>query len=237
MRIGVVASSSGSVFQQIVRILRHTTPDRYGFAVATDRPCGIEGFCESEAIPHRRIDDLDNAVFSRSVRGFFQEQGGVDCVLLFFLRLVTEDLFKTYPTFNVHPSLLPAFRGFQPLGRALEAGVRFFGATLHLVDAGADTGPIVAQVISPLPAGATEAQLARRSFLQKVYLGLVLIELFERSDIEMLAANAGFDLAGDLPVGGQCNPDLRDPAWVDAFHDLQEREQVEAIELPGRASR
>jgi folate-dependent phosphoribosylglycinamide formyltransferase PurN len=106
----------------------------------------------------------------------FAVDGPPDAVLLFYDRLVTRALYDRFPTFNVHPSLLPAFAGFRALQQALDANVRFFGATLHRVDESVDLGPIVAQVAEPCPAGATLATLEHRSFWHKVWCALALVD-------------------------------------------------------------
>lgn len=81
--------------------------------------------------------------FMKLLRGSFLERAGV-------------------PVVNVHPSLLPAFRGLEPQRRAIEAGATVTGATVHYVDAGMDTGRIIAQVELPIAPGETAEALAAR---------------------------------------------------------------------------
>ncbi|HXG25187.1 MAG TPA: formyltransferase family protein [Chthonomonadales bacterium] len=230
LRIGIVGSSGGSVFAETRQILEASGSGRYEYVVATDRPCGLEELCAQCALPHRRIEQGHNADFSCVARRFFAEQGGVDFVLLFFLRLVTEELFETYPTFNIHPSLLPAFRGLQPLKKALQERVRFLGATLHLVTADVDAGPIVAQTVMPIRTGETQERLGKYSFIQKVYLSLLLVELIERDALRLTERNRDVCLA-DLPFTDRCNPALQRPEWVEGVLRLQEREGVEVIRV------
>lgn len=68
-------------------------------------------------------------------------------VLAGYMKIVGEDLLEAYPNkiLNVHPSLLPSFPGKDAVGQALEAGVKVSGVTIHYVDEGVDTGPIIAQ--------------------------------------------------------------------------------------------
>jgi phosphoribosylglycinamide formyltransferase 1 len=78
---------------------------------------------------------------------------GVGCVVLAgFMRIVTATLLDAFPdrVVNIHPSLLPAFPGVNAQAQALRYGVRVSGCTVHLVDGGTDTGPIVAQAAVPV---------------------------------------------------------------------------------------
>lgn len=228
LRIGIVGSSGGSVFAEVRRILETSGGNSYQYVIVTDRSCGLERICLQYNISHRRIEQGNNADFSCMARRFFAEQGGVDFVLLFFLRLVTEELFEAYPTFNIHPSLLPAFRGFHPLKKALKERVRFLGATLHLVTADADAGPIVAQTVMPIRMGETQERLEKYSFIQKVYLSLLLIELIERSMLRLDERNRDIYVA-NLPFTDRCNPALQRQEWVECVLRLQEKEGVEVI--------
>ena len=81
-----------------------------------------------------------------------------------FMRILGEDLVQRYEgrMLNIHPSLLPAFPGLHTHRRALEAGVRLHGATVHFVTPSLDDGPIVAQAAVPVLDGDTEESLAAR---------------------------------------------------------------------------
>jgi phosphoribosylglycinamide formyltransferase-1 len=81
-----------------------------------------------------------------------------------FMRLLRASTLEKVgvPVLNVHPSLLPEFRGLEAQRRAVEAGVAMTGATVHYVDAGMDTGPIVAQATLATRPGETPEELAER---------------------------------------------------------------------------
>jgi phosphoribosylglycinamide formyltransferase-1 len=85
-------------------------------------------------------------------------------VLAGFMRIFTEGFIAGFPRriFNIHPSLLPAFPGLHTHRRALEAGVKVHGATVHMVTAALDSGPIVIQGVVPVTAQDTEETLAER---------------------------------------------------------------------------
>jgi phosphoribosylglycinamide formyltransferase-1 len=227
LKIGVLGSSGGSAFGAFHDIVTDASPAAHTFVVATDRPCGLEQVCEERGIPFVRVEGADNETVSRAAAKFFATQGGADIVILYFLRLATAALYERFPTFNIHPSLLPAFPGFEPVARALEAGVKFFGATLHQVDASVDSGPIVAQVVMPVPPSATSASLEKHSFLHKVYCALLLVDLIERDALAIEDGQAR--LTGDDAGTDRSNPALRDGPLLERFRALQRRENAEIV--------
>src|SRR5215207_11109825 len=171
MRVGVVASSEGLVFREMHRAFRSWD---VSFDVVTDRACGIEAVSDSLGVSRQRIQEADREAFSRLAGQRFAEQG-IEYVLLFFNRLVSADLYAALPTFNIHPSLLPAFPGFGALESAYRSGVRFVGGTLHLVTEEPDGGPIVAQTCAPVPPGCFTDCLAEISFVQRVCLAILSV--------------------------------------------------------------
>ncbi|MEP7154925.1 MAG: phosphoribosylglycinamide formyltransferase [Betaproteobacteria bacterium] len=90
-------------------------------------------------------------------------------VLAGFMRILTEAFITRYPQriVNIHPSLLPAFTGLHTHRRALDAGVKLHGATIHFVTPQLDHGPIIAQAAVPVFADDTEASLASRVLAQE----------------------------------------------------------------------
>jgi phosphoribosylglycinamide formyltransferase 1 len=90
-------------------------------------------------------------------------------VLAGFMRVLGADFVRHYQgrLVNIHPSLLPAFPGLHTHARALAAGCRFAGATVHLVTEVLDEGPILAQAVVPVLAGDTAQQLAARVLTQE----------------------------------------------------------------------
>ena len=98
------------------------------------------------------------------------------------MRLLSADVIERVgvPILNVHPSLLPAFRGLHPQRRALEAGVRVTGATVHFVDAGMDTGPILVQAPLTVRPEDTEQTLSDRLLPLEHRLYVEAIQLIQR---------------------------------------------------------
>lgn len=117
------------------------------------------------------------------------EDAGAELVCLAgYMRILSPDFVERWRRriLNIHPSLLPKYRGTHPQRRAIEAGDRVSGCTVHFVDEGTDTGPIVLQRVVPLVSGDTEESLSGRILEQEHELypeaiARVLEELVGRS--------------------------------------------------------
>ncbi|MEW5788392.1 MAG: formyltransferase family protein [Pseudomonadota bacterium] len=223
-RLGIVCSSGGAVFVAAMDLLRECGY-RPVTVVVTDRPCGVENECERLGIEWRRIEDPTREGFSRQAAAWLFDKHQVDWTCLFFSRLVSSDLFARGICLNIHPSILPAFPGFGAVRRTLESGSRFMGATAHLTDESSDAGPILGQVIAPIPHGASVQLLERLSFAQKLYLLLVLWELAEH---DALATLIDHDVSASvLPILSWANPALQDQRLAEAFNKFLRNEGIE----------
>jgi phosphoribosylglycinamide formyltransferase 1 len=112
---------------------------------------------DNKSYPDRRA--YDTAVVS------LLKENSVDLVVLAgFMRILSEVMINAYPNaiMNIHPALLPSFPGLDAQKQALEYGVRYTGCTVHFVDAGTDTGPIITQAIVPVLADDTVESLSQR---------------------------------------------------------------------------
>ncbi len=108
-------------------------------------------------------------------------------VLAGYMRVCGTTLLGAFPgrILNIHPSLLPAFPGLHVQRAALEHGARFSGCTVHFVDAGVDTGPIVAQAVVPVLDGDTEQTLAARILRQEHRVYPHAIRLFAEGRLRL----------------------------------------------------
>ncbi len=107
-----------------------------------------------------RLDDQAEAAYLEALR-----EAGVDLVVLAgFMRVLKGTLLEAFPRriVNIHPSLLPAFPGLAAWRQALDYGVKYTGCTVHLVDAGVDTGPIVGQRVVAVKSDDTPESLHAR---------------------------------------------------------------------------
>jgi phosphoribosylglycinamide formyltransferase-1 len=199
------------------------------FTVVTDRECPVEEACRTLGIPVARIVESDRGAFSRQANRVFNQAGGCDAVIMLFARLVTAPLTASQHLLNIHPSLLPAFRGFGAVAAAHASGVKFFGTTLHVATEQMDAGPILAQACQPVRPSLTIAQLEHLSFLQKTALFLLAIELLESGSI--VWKETCVHLAPDLVASDRLNPMLTNGDYIAAVHKLQ-RQGLEFLRAP-----
>lgn len=111
---------------------------------------------------------------------------GVDLVVLAgFMRILTSVMIDAFPNaiINIHPALLPAFPGLHAQRQALEYGVRFSGCTVHVVDHGTDTGPIILQAAVPVMQDDSEESLSRRILQEEHRILPEAIRLFAEGSL------------------------------------------------------
>jgi phosphoribosylglycinamide formyltransferase-1 len=168
LRVAVLISGRGSNMKALIDTARDpaypagialvasSVPDAGGLAIARD--AGIATL----ALDHRGFwarEEFERALNAKLV------DAGIELVCLAgFMRLLTPYFVAAWAgrLINIHPSLLPAFPGLDTHARALEAGVRFAGCTVHYVTNAMDVGPIVGQACVPVLPGDDEAALAAR---------------------------------------------------------------------------
>ncbi len=112
----------------------------------------------------------------------------VDLVCLAgFMRIITPTLIKAFPNriLNIHPSLLPAFPGLHVQKKAIAHGVKFSGCTVHFVDEGMDTGPIIIQAVVPILDGDTEDSLSERILKQEHKIYSRAIQLYAEGRLKI----------------------------------------------------
>ncbi|NKI94770.1 phosphoribosylglycinamide formyltransferase [Rhizobacter sp. SG703] len=167
-RIVILISGRGSNMEAIVQACAaegwpaqvaaviSNRPDAAGLAFARER--GIAAV----AVDHKRFDDREafDAELAAVIDGFAPDV----LVLAGFMRILGDGFVARFAgrMINVHPSLLPAFPGLHTHRRAIEAGCKLAGATVHFVTPALDHGPIIAQAAVPVLPGDTEASLSAR---------------------------------------------------------------------------
>nr|WP_245552588.1 phosphoribosylglycinamide formyltransferase [Cyanobium gracile] len=168
LRLAVMASGAGTNLEALARACGEGRLHGQVVVLAVNRAdCGARARAERLGIPCQVLDHrhqpsreaLDGAL----IRLF--EAHRVDLVVMAgWMRIVTPVLIEAFPErlVNIHPSLLPSFRGADGVGQALAAGVTLAGCTAHLVTAEVDAGPILVQAAVPVLAGDDRERLHAR---------------------------------------------------------------------------
>lgn len=157
-RIVVLASGSGTNLQAILDQL-HGREGIEVVGVGTDKPGAtaleraVTAGVETAAFPREAYEDRLGR--DAAMADWVQARGADLVVLAGYMQLLSEPFVTRFRgrIVNVHPALLPAFPGLDAIGQALDAGVAETGVTVHFVDEGVDTGPVIVQRPVPVPAG------------------------------------------------------------------------------------
>ena len=172
-RLGVLLSGRGSNFLALadaidaggipaeIAVVVSNVPDAPGLESARER--GLA----TRSVPHGRYADRSD--HDRAVADHLHDHGVTWVCLAGYMRILGPELVDAFPQrmLNIHPSLLPSFPGLHAQRQALEHGVRVAGCTVHLVDSGLDSGPIVAQRAVSVADDDTEERLAERILEQE----------------------------------------------------------------------
>ncbi|WP_110926345.1 phosphoribosylglycinamide formyltransferase [Bacillus massiliglaciei] len=167
-RIAVFASGNGSNFQAICDAAKEGRLDAEPVLVVCDKAgafvlerAAAEGV---DAFTFSAKDYPDKASYEQEILRRLNEYRVDFIILAGYMRLIGPTLIQPYAEriVNIHPSLLPAFPGKDAVGQSLQAGVKVTGLTIHYVDEGMDTGPILAQQAVPVLDGDTRDSLQER---------------------------------------------------------------------------
>ena len=176
--IVILISGGGSNMAAIVRAAqRERWADRLGarvVAVISNRPAAAGlglarelGVGTTETLDHKAFESRED--FDAALAERIDQHTPALVVLAGFMRILTPGFVAHYAgrLVNIHPSLLPAFPGLHTHQRAIDAGCRFAGVTVHQVTAELDHGPILGQAVVPVLPGDTAATLAARTVTQE----------------------------------------------------------------------
>jgi phosphoribosylglycinamide formyltransferase 1 len=191
LRLGVLISGSGSNLQSIIdniekgslkatiKIVISNNPDAFGITRAKKH--GIP-FVVLKNGDFKSKEDFDSELIK------VLKENNVDLVILAgFMRIISPAFLKAFPqkVLNIHPALLPSFPGLHGQKQAFDYGVKFSGCTVHFVDEGVDTGPIIIQSVVPVIDGDTEETLAARILKEEHKIYPQAIQFFADGKIEI----------------------------------------------------
>jgi phosphoribosylglycinamide formyltransferase-1 len=153
--IGVLASGEGTNLQALIDSVHGAEAEIVGVASNLASARALER-ARLAGIPHAAFPleaGEERAARDRRIAEWISEQGAQLIVLAGYMQLLGQSFLSWFPdaVINVHPSLLPAFPGLGAVEQALAYGVRVFGVSVHLVDDGIDTGPVILQRAVELP--------------------------------------------------------------------------------------
>jgi phosphoribosylglycinamide formyltransferase 1 len=220
IRIGVLASGSGSNLQALLDATREGRIDGSVAVVIANVPearalerARVAGV-PAELLPSKGV--ADRAAYDREIVARLQARR-VDLVCLAgWMRLVTPSFLESFGpgdathgcprVMNVHPALLPSFPGLHAQRQALEYGVRFSGCTVHFVDAGTDTGPIIVQAAVPVLPGDDEASLSARILVEEHRVYPLAVQWFAEGRLRVTGRHVTLRDAGAPMLDGVSNP-------------------------------
>lgn len=211
LRLGVLASGRGSNLQAIIDAGERGELDASVVVVVSDHRNAealrraarhnVEGvYLDPRAFPGREAYD-------EHIAGLLRERR-VDLVILAgYMRIVGPAVLRAFPwrVMNIHPALLPAFPGKEGQRQAIEQGVKVSGCTVHFVDGGMDSGPIIIQRAVSVREGDTVGDLADRILAEEHRIYPEAIQLFARGQLRVVDSRR----VEVLPRPGEATPVLR----------------------------
>lgn len=191
LKIGVLASGRGSNFQSIIDNIEAGHIKAEMTVLITDNPDAYalercrKHHIESLVLKPADFDDR-NAYYTFIADELMKREIGL-VVLAGFMRVVGKALIKHYPNriMNVHPALLPSFPGLHGQKQAVDYGVKIAGCTVHFVDEGVDTGPIIIQAAVPAYHDDSEDSLSERILRKEHEIFPLAIRLFAENKIKV----------------------------------------------------
>lgn len=198
LRIGVLASGSGSNLQALLDACAAGRIDgRIAIVICNVPGAGALERAARAGVPAalRPSKEIDRATYDAAVVDLLREQQ-VDLVCLAgYMRIITPPFLSAFGStpawrgcpriMNIHPGLLPAFPGLHAQRQAIAHGARIAGCTVHFVDEGTDTGPVIVQAAVPVLPDDTEQLLARRILAQEHHIYPQAIQWFAQGRLSV----------------------------------------------------
>lgn len=168
VKIGILASGRGSNAQAILDAIAAGTVSGQAAVIISDNPAAqVLERAEKHQIPAccmERSAFSDKQQFEEALAAELERYGVQLVVLAGFMRLLSPHFISRFPRkiMNIHPSLLPAFPGLDAQGQAIRYGAKVSGCTVHFVDEGMDTGPVILQQAVAVDSDDTPEELSKR---------------------------------------------------------------------------
>ena len=195
--IGVLLSGTGTNLQAILDAIGEGRLDaKVAVVISNVASAGGLERAEKADVPtvvvvHREY--VSRREFDAKLVRVLEKHDAEWVVLAGFMRVVTERLLDSFPMriINIHPSLLPSFPGLNAQSQAFNYGVRFTGCTVHFVDGGTDTGPIIAQCAVPVLADDTDDRLRKRILVEEHRMMVDVLQWIAEGRVTVQPAKKG----------------------------------------------
>jgi formyltetrahydrofolate-dependent phosphoribosylglycinamide formyltransferase len=202
-RVAILISGRGSNMEALVAAAAGDDfpAEIVGVVANTPKARGLEQ-ARMRGIPTRMVpqrDFPDRAAHDAAIGAALDELGAEIVCLAGYMRILTPGFVAKWAgrMINIHPSLLPAFPGLDTHGRALQAGVKVHGATVHFVTEAMDDGPIVAQAAVPVLASDDADTLAARVLKAEHRLYAMALAMVARGEVSVEAGRTVFSATSD----------------------------------------
>lgn len=201
LQLGILISGRGSNMESILRAVGKKRIRANPAVVISNRAdAGGIGTAQKLGVATEVVPSAGFAGtrwdYDRRVIGVLKKHGvlpanGLVC-LAGFMRILSPQFVKAYKNriLNIHPALLPSFPGLHAQRQALERGVKYSGCTVHLVDAGVDSGPVVMQSVVRIRDDDTEESLSRRILRAEHRIYPAAVDLFAKKRIRVVGKRA-----------------------------------------------
>ena len=194
--LGILISGRGSNMESILKAIKKkkipinpavvisNKPNAKGLAIAKKMGVQIE-IVDSSKYKGKRLQ-YDKKIISTLKKYKVTPSNGLVC-LAGFMRIISPYFIKEYKNkiLNIHPALLPAFPGLDAQKQAIEFGSKFSGCTVHFVDEGVDTGPIIIQEVVKVNNNDTEKSLSKKILVKEHEIYPKAVELFAKKKISI----------------------------------------------------
>ena len=231
LKLAVLVSGRGSNLQAIIEACADPGyPCEIVLVLSNDPQAPALNRARAAAIPAVGLDhenhDGGRAAFDARIGDLIEDSGADLVVLAGYLRLLGAAFVARFQgrLVNIHPSLLPSFKGLRAHERAIAAGVRFSGCTVHYVTADMDAGPIIAQAAVPVRPGEDADALARRVLKAEHRLFPHCLRLIAEDRVR-IAADGTVSVRDTAAPDAGCmlNPPPAAPGWRACWRRLKNR--------------
>jgi len=195
--LGVLVSGNGTNLQAILDAIAQKKLDARVRLVVSNRP-GVRALeraesagVESQVVDHKQFSSRE--AFDTALVEALRAKDVELVVLAGFMRVLTPQFLEAFPgrIVNIHPALLPAFPGTNAVRQALDYGVKITGCSVHFVDAGVDTGPVILQRAIPVLDADDEISLGERIHREEHALLVEVLALIAARRVRVVAASSG----------------------------------------------